>query len=209
MKLRYLLLTVFVLCGVLSAGAQEKTISKEMLQKLEKARTSLSAAHQWMLFEDFASSGVYAAGYIEAPAQEPLGSGVTQPQGTASDNLQAAADDLPDTYTIWIQTPQNWFVSVRKGDTAVFLKLAADGGDMDFGHGSGWCIQPKGSGFIKYPYKNGSWGAAQKADEARQEIGLWQQEYILTPAGDMGGDRVRLFEKAAYFDDLDITLPKQ
>ena len=207
MNFRRVLLTVFVLCGAFSAAAQEKTIPRELLEKLEKARTSLSAAHQWMLFEDFASSGVYAAGYIEAPAQEPLGSGITQPQGTASANLQAAADDLPQTYTIWIQTPQNWYVSVRKVDTAVFLKLADDGGDMDFGHGSGWCIQPKGTGFVKYPYKNGSWGAAQKADAA--EIGQWQQEYILAPAGNMGSDRVRLFEKAAYFDDLDITLPKQ
>lgn len=207
MNFRHVLLTVFVLCGAFSAAAQEKTIPRELLEKLEKARTSLSAAHQWMLFEDFASSGVYAAGYIEAPAQEPLGSGITQPQGTASANLQAAADDLPQTYTIWIQTPQNWYVSVRKVDTAVFLKLADDGGDMDFGHGSGWCIQPKGTGFVKYPYKNGNWGAAQKADAS--EIGQWQQEYILAPAGNMGSDRVRLFEKAAYFDDLDITLPKQ
>ena len=81
---------------------------------------------------------------------------------------------------------------------------------MDFNRGSGWCIQPTGNGFAKYPYTNGAWGAAQpvSADAVQAAIDGWQQEFILTPAGNMGSDRVKLFEKAAYFDDLDIALPK-
>lgn len=193
----------------LSAGAQEK-VSDEMIKKLEAARSQLSRAHQFMLTEDFASTGIYGSGYIEAPADSGVGSGLTQPQGTAAENLQAASTGLPDNYTVWIQSAGEWYVSVRKDRTAVFLKLKDAGGDMDFNRGSGWCIQPTGSGFAKYPYTDGKWGAAQpvSADAVQAAIDGWQQEFILTPAGNMGSDRVKLFEKAAYFDDLDIALPK-
>ena len=207
MKKTCILLLLFVSCAG-TGWAQQKDVD-EMIKKLEAARSKLSPAHQHILFEDFASTGVFAHGYIEAPADTPAGSGVTQPQGTAAENL-AASLDLPDNYTVWIQSAGEWYVSVRKDRTAVFLKLKDAGGDMDFNRGSGWCIQPTGSGFAKYPYTDGKWGAAQpvSADAVQAAIDGWQQEFILTPAGDMGSDRVKLFEKAAYFDDLDIALPK-
>ena len=192
----------------LSAGAQQKD-PEGWPQKLKEARSQLSRAHQYILTEDFASTGIYGSGYIETPTDSGVGSGLTQPQGTAAENL-AASLDLPDNYTVWIQSAGEWYVSVRKDRTAVFLKLKDAGGDMDFNRGSGWCIQPTGSGFAKYPYTDGKWGAAQpvSADAVQAAIDGWQQEFILTPAGNMGSDRVKLFEKAAYFDDLDIALPK-
>ena len=192
----------------LSAGAQQKD-PEGWPQKLKEARSKLSRAHQYILTEDFASTGIYGSGYIETPTDSGVGSGLTQPQGTAAENL-AASLDLPDNYTVWIQSAGEWYVSVRKDRTAVFLKLKDAGGDMDFNRGSGWCIQPTGSGFAKYPYTDGKWGAAQpvSADAVQAAIDGWQQEFILTPAGNMGSDRVKLFEKAAYFDDLDIALPK-
>ena len=207
MKRFFLILLALLL--PLAAGAQQK-LSDEMIKKLEEARSQLSRSHQFMLTEDFASTGIYGSGYIEAPADSGVGSGLTQPQGTAAENLQASAE-LPATYTIWIQTAGSWYVSVRQEQTAIFLKLADDGGDMDFGRGSGWGIQPAGGGFAKYPYLDGKWGAAQSvaADAVEAQIGGWQQEYILTPAGDMGSDKVKLYEKAAYFDDLDVQLPKK
>ena len=131
-------------------------------------------------------------------------------QTTAAQTLQAESSNLPTTYTIWIQTQKEWFISVRKEGTAVFLRLAAaPDGDMDFGKGSGWCIKPKGSAYAKYPYTNGKWGAAQNlpADRFTSEIGQLQDSFILTPGENMSKDRVKLFEKAAYFDDLDVSLP--
>lgn len=189
------------------ARAQDKT---EALKKMEAVRSTLSKAHQQMLFEDFSSTGISAGGYIEAPADANIGSGLTRPQGTAADNLKASAQ-IPATYTIWIRTEDAWYVSVRKEQTAVFLKLAHDAdGEMDFARGSGWCIRPSGKAFAKYPYKNGKWGIPESvsADAVEAAIGQWQQDYVLAPAGDMGSDKVKLFEKAAYFDDLDVKLPK-
>ena len=120
------------------ARAQEKT---EALKKMEAARSKLSAAHQYMLTEDFASTG-FRLGYIDAPSDGGIGSGITQPQGTATDNLKASAE-LPTTYTVWIQADGEWYVSVRKEQSAIFLKLQSDAdGEMDFGHGSGWGIRP-------------------------------------------------------------------
>lgn len=187
--------------------AQDKT---EALKKMEAVRSTLSKAHQQMLFEDFSSTGITARGYIEAPDDANIGSGLTQPQGTAAGNLKASAQ-LPATYTIWIRTEDAWYVSVRKEQTAVFLKLAHDAdGEMDFARGSGWCIRSSGKALAKYPYKNGKWGASENvsADAVDAAIGQWQQDYVLAPAGDMGSDKVKLFEKAAYFDDLDVQLPK-
>ena len=129
---------------------------------------------------------------------------------SAAETLQAEASNLPTTYTIWIQTQKEWFVSVRKDGTAVFLKLASDkDGDMDFNKGTGWCIKPQGNAYAKYPYTNGRWGAAQSlaADRFASEVGQLQNTYILVPGENMSKDRVRLFEKAAYFDDLDVSLP--
>lgn len=193
----------------LSAGAQQKD-PEGWPQKLKEARSQLSRAHQYILTEDFASTGIYGSGYIETPTDSGVGSGMTQPQGTAADNLKASSE-LPTAYTIWIQAGGFWYVSVRKEQTAIFLKLQSDAdGEMDFARGSGWCIQPVGGGFAQYPYRDGKWGAAQSlaADAVETRIDSWQQEFVLTPAGDMGSDRVKLFEKAAYFDDLDIALPK-
>lgn len=140
----------------------------------------------------------------------PDGSTATAPQASAAENLQATKGDLPTTYTIWIQVQKEWFVSVRQGGTAVFLQLASDkDGDMDFNKGTGWCIKPNGNAYAKYPYNNGKWGAAQSISAAgfAAEINKLQQTYILTPGNNMSKDRVKLFEKAAYFDDLDVSLP--
>ena len=129
---------------------------------------------------------------------------------SAAETLQAESQNLPSVYTIWIQTRTDWYISVRKDDTAVFLKLAAaPDGDMDFNKGSGWCVKPKGGAYAKYPYTNGKWGAAQNlsADSFAAEISRLQHDYILTPGENMNKDRVKLFEKAAYFDDLDVSLP--
>ena len=208
--MKRILISLLAVLLPLSAGAQQKDVD-EMIKKLEAARSKLSLAHQHILFEDFASTGVFAYGYIEAPADTPAGSGVTQPQGTAAENLQASSE-LPATYTVWIQTAGVWYVGVRKEHTAIFLELQSDAdGEMDFARGSGWCIQPVGGSFAQYPYRDGKWGAAQSlaADAVEARIDSWQQEFVLTPAGDMGGDRVKLFEKAAYFDDLDVQLPKK
>lgn len=201
------LIIIFLVLIAPLAWSQDKT---EALKKMEAVRSTLSKAHQFMLTEDFASTG-FRVGYIEDPADASIATGITQPQGTAADNLKATAE-LPATYTIWIQTADAWYVSVRKEQTAIFLKLQNDAdGEMDFGHGSGWCIQPAGKAFAKYPYKNGKWGTPEgvSADALEGTIGAWQQTYILTPAGDMGSDKVKLFEKAAYFDDLDVQLPKK
>lgn len=144
---------------------------------------------------------------LKAPEDAPA---VAQ-QGSAAEHLQAASGDLPSVYTVWIQKGKEWFVSVRKEGTAVFLQLDSDkDGDMDFGKGSGWCLKPQGSGYAKYPYTNGRWGTAQSVPSARfaAEIGQLQQAYILTPGDNMSKDRVKLFEKAAYFDDLDVSLPQ-
>lgn len=144
---------------------------------------------------------------LKAPEDAPA---VAQ-QGSAAEHLQAASGDLPSVYTVWIQKGKDWYVSVRKEGTAVFLQLASDkDGDMDFGKGSGWCLKPQGSGYAKYPYTNGRWGSAQSVPSARfaAEIGALQKTYILTPGDNMSKDRVKLFEKAAYFDDLDVSLPK-
>lgn len=198
--MKRILFITLILLGI-SAQAQDKT---EALKKMEAMRSTLSKAHQFMLTEDFASTG-FRIGYIEAPSVGGVGSGITQPQGTAADKLKASAE-LPSTYTVWIQTADAWYVGVRKEHTAIFLKLSPDAdGEMDFFRGSGWGIRPSGGGFVKYPYKNGKWGTATEA--GAEEIGPWQQEYILMPAGDMGSDKVKLFEKAAYFDDLDVELP--
>lgn len=343
------LLAFFVLCllTAFSGGAQQ-TIPEELLQKLEKLQSELSPAHQYMLFEDFASTGIFGISasaltmdYSETAAEKKgledelnyylaqLGAGpVTLPQcveyeeedlqllgmwqvhcikpaqsmadfaaatnrtispfrkasasemakdlnnlydllalmetiapryegekfewmyvkddfnyrffvedngrgyrisllgidrlrsyedhgaapvqATAAQTLQAESANLPATYTIWIQTPKEWFISVRKEGTAVFLRLASDkDGDMDFNKGSGWCLKPKGSAYAKYPYTNGKWDAAQNlpADRFDSEIGQLQNTFILTPGENMSKDRVKLFEKAAYFDDLDVSLP--
>lgn len=137
-------------------------------------------------------------------------SGTGAPQTSAAENLQAAAGALPTVYTIWIQSGKDWFVSVRNEGTAVFLKLASDkDGDMDFSKGSGWCLKPQGGAYAKYPYTNGKWGAAQSVPAARfsGEVDALQNSYILTPGENMSKDRVKLYEKAAYFDDLDVSLP--
>lgn len=129
---------------------------------------------------------------------------------SAAETLQAESSNLPSTYTIWIQTKTEWFVSVRKEGTAVFLRLAtASDGDMDFHKGTGWCLKPKGSDYAKYPYTNGKWGTPQTVPGARfaSEIGQLQQTFILAPGENMSKERVKLFEKAAYFDDLDVSLP--
>ena len=205
--MKRLIIILLVLMAPL-AWAQDKT---EALKKMEAMRSTLSKAHQFMLTEDFSATGIWARGYIEAPSDANVGSGITQPQGTAAENLKASAE-LPAIYTIWIQTADAWYVSVRKERTAIFLKLQNDAdGEMDFARGSGWCVQPTGKAFAKYPYKNGKWGASEdvSADAVEGTIGLWQQEYVLMPAGDMGSDKVKLFEKAAYFDDLDVQLPKK
>ena len=130
---------------------------------------------------------------------------------SAAETLQAESSNLPSTYTIWIQTKTEWFVSVRKEGTAVFLRLASDkDGDMDFFKGTGFCLKPQGSAYAKYPYNNGKWGAAQTVSAAAfaSEIDRLPQTFILTPGENMSKERVKLFEKAAYFDDLDVSLPK-
>lgn len=207
--MKRILISLLAVLLPLSAGAQQKD-PEGWPQKLKETRSQLSRAHQYMLFEDFTSTGI-TSGYIEAPADDGLASGMTQPQGTAAENLQASSE-LPATYTVWIQTAGVWYVGVRKEHTAIFLELQSDAdGEMDFARGSGWCIQPVGGSFAQYPYRDGKWGAAQSlaADAVEARIDSWQQEFVLTPAGDMGGDRVKLFEKAAYFDDLDVQLPKK
>lgn len=163
-----------------SGGAQQK-IPEELLQKLEKLQGELSPGHQYMLFEDFAATGIFG---VAASA-------------LVMDYSETAAE-------------KEWFISVRKEGTAVFLRLAATpDGDMDFNKGSGWCLKPKGSAYAKYPYTNGKWGAAQNlpADRFASEIGQLQNTFILIPSENMSKDRVKLFEKAAYFDDLDVSLP--
>lgn len=133
--MKRILFITLILLGI-SAQAQDKT---EALKKMEALRSTLSKAHQFMLTEDFASTG-FRIGYIEAPSVGGVGSGITQPQGTAADKLKASAE-LPSTYTVWIQTADAWYVGVRKEHTAIFLKLSPDAdGEMDFFRGSGWGI---------------------------------------------------------------------
>lgn len=126
-------------------------------------------------------------------------------------NLQAAVEtgstSLPNKYTIWVKDSSHWYVCVRDGQTAVFLKLALkSNGDMDYKNGTGICFQ---SG-KKYPYTNGSWGKAiaLSSSELNSEIDKAQNDYIISPSGNMSSDKVKLNQSSAYFDDLDIYLPE-
>lgn len=153
----------------------------------------------------------------EYSAEPGNGTSVTQANTgmSAAEKLQqqtAQNRSLPDTYTIWIKTSQKWYVAIRKEQSAVFLSLDIKAnGDMNFQVGTGWYIKQQGGDFIRYPYLNGKWDTAQSkklsATEAGQAIGQGEQEYILIPGENMNKERVKLFEKAAYFDDLDIKLP--
>ena len=131
---------------------------------------------------------------------------------SAAEKLQEAAGktDLPETYTIWIKTSTHWYISVRKGNEAVFLKVATKGSnDMDYMQGSGWYVKPQGNGFAKYTYTNGKWSGASSiaAAQVEKDIDAAQQQYIIVPGENMSKERVKLFEKSAWFDDLDIELP--
>lgn len=119
---------------------------------------------------------------------------------------------LVQTYTIWIKTSEKWYIAIRKEQTAVFLRLnIKPDGDINFYSGNGWYVKPQGNGFVRYPYLNGKWNTSQtkklSAAEVEQALEQAQQEYIFTPGNNMSKDRVKLFERTAYFNDLDIKLP--
>lgn len=139
--------------------------------------------------------------------EEYIASSVTS---TSNSNLKEAVPSgstaLPEKYTIWVKDSAYWYVCVRDGQTAVFLKLALkSNGDMDYNNGTGLCFK---SG-QKYPYTNGSWGkpSALSSAQLSSEISNAQRDYILSPSGNMSGDKVKLNQSSAYFDDLDIYLP--
>lgn len=150
--------------------------------------------------------------YSAAPAA-PQGGGVAAESTnlSAAEKLQqTAATSLPDRYTIWIKTSTNWYIAIKDGKQGVFLKLALKGnGDMNFMQGSGFYVKPQGNGFAKYGYTNGKWGAAVNvsSSEVGSLLSGGEKDYIIVPGENMSKDRVKLFEKNAYFDDLDISLP--
>ena len=151
--------------------------------------------------------------YSSGPAA-PQGTGVVAAEVSnlsAAEKLQqTAGTSLPDSYTIWIKTSTNWYIAVKEEKQGVFLKLALKAnGDMNYMQGSGFYVKPQGGGYAKYTYTNGKWGAGASvnASEIGGVLQGGENDYIIVPGENMSKDRVKLFEKNAYFDDLDISLP--
>ncbi len=168
----------------------------------------------WLKLEDKGSgytlslSGINS---LEEYSAAPGGGAVSEPvRKNVAESGAGVGTSLGETYTIWVKTATHWYVNVRKGMQAVYLKLALkSNGDMNYSSGTGWYAKPSGSGFVQYQYTNGKWGAAKtvSSGDLEQALSKAEQEYIIVPSENMSKDKVRLNQKSAYFDDLDITLP--
>ncbi len=173
-----------------------------------------NGVNHWLTLED--TGGGYILSLTGINSLEEYNSGpAARPQSSGGGSVVHAGSgvegiSLGDTYTIWVKTATHWYVNVRKGRETVYLKLALkSNGDMNYSDGTGWYAKPSGGGFAKYSYSNGKWGAASTVswDALDGEIRKAEQEYILVPSGNMAKDKVKLNQKSAYFDDLDISLP--